>query len=257
MTMATASFTRVVPTTGAQRIGRIVRLHFANPWGTIVLPWIILGTIFGANLAIWLIVYWSVQGTASRGDVADGMQYSGSSFYIFIYMLVVAIQAINVTFPFALGYGVTRRDYYLGTALTFVLLSFFYSAGITVLSIIEEVTNGWGVGGRMFSAVYFGDSWPVRFYIFFVGLLFFFFVGALFGSIFVRWKATGMVALFVGIGLVGVGIVALLIATRGWSAVGGFFASAGLVGSISLSLVTTALAGTAGFFVLRRATPRA
>ncbi|CAN5489429.1 hypothetical protein BH10ACT4_BH10ACT4_04930 [soil metagenome] len=257
MTTSAAPFTRVVPTTGAQRIWRIVRLHFANPWGTIVLPWIILGIIFVANLAIWLLVYWSIQDTSGRAGVSGGMQYSGASFYIFVYMLVVAIQAINVTFPFALGYGVTRRDYYLGTALNFVILSLLYSAGITLLSIIEDLTNGWGVGGRMFSAVYFGDSWPVRFYIFFIGLLFFFFAGALFGSIYVRWKATGMVALFVGLGLIGVGIVALLILTNGWSTVGAFFASAGLVGSISLSLVATAVAGTAGYFVLRRATPRA
>ncbi|QNE47522.1 ABC transporter permease [Glaciihabitans sp. INWT7] len=252
----TALFTRVVPTTGTQRIGRIVRLHFANPWGTIVLPWIILGTIFLANLVIWLIVYWSVQGTTNRGDVADGLQYSGSSFYIFVYMLIVAIQAINVTFPFALGYGVTRRDYYLGTAVNFVVLSLIYSTGITVLSIVEELTNGWGVGGCMFTAGYFGGDWPTRFYVFFVALLFFFFVGALFGAIYVRWRASGMVALFIGLGLVGVGIIALLILTDGWSAVGAFFAAAGLVGSVFLSLVVTAIAATAGYVVLRGATPR-
>lgn len=253
--MTTATFTRVVPTTGLQRIVRVVRLHFANPWGTIVLPWIILGTIFLANLAIWLIVHWSVRGTADRGDGAGGIQFGGSSFFIFIYMLVVAIQAINVTFPFALGYGVTRHDYFLGTTLDFVILSLIYSTGLTVLSIIEELTNGWGIGGRMFTAVYLGDTWPVRFYINFVALLFFFFVGALFASVYVRWRANGLVTLFIGLGLGGVGIIALLTLTSAWSAVGAYFDSAGILGSISLSLVVTAIAGAAGYSVLRRATP--
>lgn len=256
MTTATAQFTTVTPTTQHQRIGRVVRLHFANPWNTIALPWIILGAIFLANLAIWAVIFWSATSSGDKRDIADGMQYSGSTFYIFVYMLIVAVQAINITFPFALGYGVTRRDYYLGTALNFVILSAMYSIGLTILSIIEGATGGWGIGGRMFSAVFFGDSWPQRLYIFFVGMLFFFFVGALFGAVFVRWRGNGLIALFVGLGAIGIGIVALLTLTRGWSLVGNFFVTAGLVGALSWSLIITAIAGTVGFFVLRRATPR-
>ena len=254
--MTTAQFTKVIPTTEFQRVGRIVRLHFANPWTTIGLPWIILGSIFLVNLAIWWIIFASVTSASDRADVSDGLQYSGASFYIFVYMLVVAVQAISITFPFALGYGVTRRDYYLGTALNFVILSAIYSAGLTVLSIVEELTNGWGMGGRMFTAVYFGDGWAQRLYLFFVGFLFFFFIGALFAAVFVRWKSNGLVALFIGLGVLVVGLVALATFTQGWGAVGAFFAQAGLVGSVSWSLVITALAAVAGFLVLRRATPR-
>jgi len=254
--MTTATFNTVVPITGSQRIGRVVRLHFANPWTTIALPWIIIGVIFVANLAIWAIIYYSVTGPNDKRDVADGMQYSGSSFYIFVYMLIVAIQAINITFPFALGYGVTRRDYYLGTALNFVILSAIYSAGFTLLGVIERLTNGWGIGGRMFTALYFGDNWLQNFYVFFVGLLFFFFVGAAFGAVFVRWKGTGLTFLFIGLGLLGVALVGVFTLTNSWNSVGAFFDNAGLIGSLSWSLVVTALAGTAGYFVLRRATPR-
>jgi hypothetical protein len=256
MTTSTAQFTTVTPTTELQRIGRVVRLHFANPWTTITLPWIILGVIFAANISIWLIIRLAVTNAGDSADAYKGLQYSGSSFYIFVYMTIVAIQSINITFPFALGYGVTRRDYYLGTAVNFVILSALYSAGITLLSVVEEATNGWGLGGRMFTAVYFGDSWPVRFYVFFVGLLFFFFVGALFGAVFVRWKGFGITFLLVGLGALAIGILALVSVLDGWVAVGGFFDSAGFVGSLSWSLVITGLAGVAGFFVLRRATPR-
>lgn len=252
----TASFTRVAPSTAAQRVGRVVRLHFANPWTTITLPWIILGVIFLANLAIWEIIVIAAANSGDKRDIADGMQYSGSSFYIFVYMTIVAIQAINITFPFALGYGVTRRDYYLGTAANFVILSAIYSAGLTLLGVIERATHGWGIGGRMFTAVYFGDNWLQNFYIFFVGMLFFFFTGAAFGAVFVRWKGTGITFLFIGLGALAIGIMALIGLTDGWSAVGSFFAGAGLAGSLSWSLVVTTLAAVAGFLVLRRATPR-
>ena len=134
------------------------------------------------NLAIWWIIF-SAATAERRGRCREGLQYSGASIYIFVYMMVVAIQAMNLTFPFALGYGVTRRDFWLGSSLTFVLLSAMYAIGLTILSIIEEATNGWGLGGRMFTAVYFGDGpWSQRLFIFFVAFLFFFFVGAAIGD---------------------------------------------------------------------------
>jgi hypothetical protein len=255
-TTTTTRFTTVKPTTELQRIGRVVRLHFANPWTTIILPWIILGVIFVANLAIWMIIYLAATSSADKRDIADGMQYSGSTFYIFVYMLIVAIQAISITFPFALGYGVTRRDYFLGTAVNFVILAAIYGAGLTLMGVLERVTNGWGFGGRIYTAVYFGDSWLQNLYIYFVGMLFFFFVGSLFGAVFVRWRGTGITFTFIILGALSIGVMALIGLTHSWGAIGEFFGAAGIVGSLSWSLVITALAGVAGFFVLRGATPR-
>lgn len=244
------------PATPIRRILNVVRLHFANPWTTIILPWIILGVIFAANLAIWALISTLTRTSVDNANVQDGLQYSGSNFFIFIYMLVVAVQAISITFPFALGYGVTRRDYYLGSALTFVLLSVAYSVALTILSAIEDATNGWGLGGRMFTTAYFGDNTAQRFLIFLLGLLFFFFIGAAAAAVWVRWKATGIVTFFITIGLATLGFFALVTLTGSWGAVGSFFAAAGLVGSMLWSLVITAIAAVTGFFILRRATPR-
>lgn len=245
------------PATPTRRIMNVVRLHFANPWTTIILPWIILGVIFGANLVIWALISTMANTGGNDADLRDGVQYSGSNFFIFIYMLVVAIQAISITFPFALGYGVTRRDFYLGSALTFVILSAAYSAALTILSMIEDATNGWGLGGRMFTTGYFGENPAQRLLIFFLGLLFFFFVGTAAAAVWVRWKATGLTAFFIGIGLATIAVVALITLTGSWSAVGAFFATAGLIGSVLWSLVITAIAGVTGWMILRRATPRA
>jgi len=241
--------------TPMSRVLAVVKLHFANPWTILTLPWMILGIIFAANIVIWLLIRAaaSPEGAASA---SEGMQWSGAGLYIFVYMMVVAVQAISITFPFALGFGVTRRDFYLGSALTFVGLSAMYSIGLAILAEIEVATNGWGLGGTMFAPVYFGEGFFAHLFIFFVTNLLFFFVGSMFASIWVRWKANGLVLGLVGLGALILAGITLLTLTDSWPAFGEFFARAGFVGSYAWSLVLTALAGITGFFILRRATPK-
>lgn len=256
--MTTVDLERPAAPTALGRITRVVRLNLANPWNPLVLPWIVIASIFALSYGIWLIVYTSVD-AADRVQAGEGMQYSGASSWIFFYMLVVAVQAINFTYPLALGFGSTRRDFYLGSALTFVLLSAMYSIALTILSAIETATNGWGIGGTMFTAIYFGGGdvpiWQ-RSVIFFCVMLFFFFVGASVATVFVRWRATGLVLFFLGIGVLLVGLIALITLTRSWDAVGEFFAASQAIGVALWLLVPTAIAGLAGYLVLRRTTPR-
>lgn len=249
--------TAPAPTSATHRILSVMRLQVANPWTTLILPWLILAVIFAGNISIWWLILNNLDSSADRADVAEGLQFSGASMYIFVHMMIVAVQAINVTFPFALGYGVTRRDYYLGTAATFVALSAMYSIGLTIMSVLEEATGGWGLGGRMFTAVYFGDGgWPQRLFIFFTTFMFCFFVGSVAAAIWVRWKANGLTVFFVALGLLVVGGIALLTVTSGWVAFGNFFVASGWLGSFAWSLVPTAIAAITGYFILQRATPR-
>ena len=248
-TLAPAPFTRIT---------RVVRLHLANPRTTITMPAIILGGIFLLSFAIWLLVYINLD-SDQAANASDGIQYSGASSWIFFYMLVVAVQAMNLTFPLALGYGSTRRDFYLGSALTFVLLSAGWSIALTILSALESATNGWGVNMRMFTAIYFGggetEIWQ-RLVIFFCVMLYFFFTGAAFAAVYVRWKATGLVLSFLLLGLLLVGVIALLTYTENWNAVGEFFSTYQAIGVALWLLVPSAIFGLVGYAVLRRATPR-
>jgi hypothetical protein len=254
--MTTTATTRQ-PAGSFERITRITRLLLANPWTTIAMPWIVIGGIFVVNWLIWLIMFSNLSGS-DAADAREGIQYSGASSWMFVYMFIIAVQAINLAFPLALGYGATRRDFYLGTSVTFVVLSAMYAVGLTILSVIEQLTNGWGLGGTMFTAIYFGGdvAWYVRLGIFFCGLLFFFFVGSLFATFWVRWKANGMVGGFGLLALLLVGVIALITYTGSWPAVGDALARAGAPGIATWLLVPTVLAAIAGFFVLRRATPR-
>jgi len=237
------------------RIWNVVKLNTANPWTTILLPTMIMGIVFVLNLAIWWTIF-TAAGPENVENVSKGLQYSGATTWVFIYMMVVAIQAVNLTFPFALGYGVTRRDFWLGSSVTFILLSAMYAIGLSILAWIEDATNGWGFGGRLFTSVFWGDDPWQRLVIFFVAFLFFFFFGAAIGTVYVRWKATGVTFFFVALGVVLVAGVILVTFTSNWAMIGNFFATAGLFGTYLWSLVITAISAVAGFFILAKATPR-
>jgi hypothetical protein len=256
--MTTATLDRPATVGGFERIWRVVKLNLANPWTTVIMPWIVIASIFVLSYGIWWIVYVSAS-TADRAEASEGMQYSGASSWIFFYMLVVAAQAMNFTFPLALGFGSTRRDFYLGSSLTFVIMSAAYSVVLTLLAEVEKATDGWGLGGTMFRAIYFGgddvEIWQ-RLIIFFCVMMFFFFVGAAVATVYVRWKATGLVGFFVVLGVLVVGAVALITVTGNWPAIGQFFITYQATGVALWLLVPTALAGVVGYVILRRARPR-
>lgn len=239
------------------RIFAVTRLHFVNPWSIVVVPGLILLMILLVNITIWWLILSNVESAADRADVREGFGYSGASFFIFVYMMVVAVQSLNLTFPYALGYGVTRREFYLGSSVAFVLLSAFWAVTLTVLAFVEEATNGWGVSGRMFSAIYFGEGdWYQRLFLFFVTFLFFFFVGQGVASLYVRWKANGLLIFFGLTAVLLVGSVALITRTNSWGTVVDWFAATGPYGLAALSLIPAAIAALGGYAVLRHATPK-
>jgi hypothetical protein len=238
------------------RIWNAARLNLVNRWTVYWIPLMILGFIWLVNLAIWWIISASVGG-ADRQDAMDGTQWSGASFYIFVYMLVIAVQSMNMTFAYALGLSLTRREFYLGSSIAFVLLAFSYGVILTTLSYLEEWTNGWGLGGHMFTSVYFGSG-PVwqRLFIFGAAMLFFAFIGALSGTIFMRWRTNGLLIAAAITTLLIVGTIALITMSQSWGRVGEWFVVSGPQGVIAWTLLPTVLAGLAGYFILSRATPR-
>jgi hypothetical protein len=241
--------------TPATRILNVMRLHKANPYTLLILPWIIMGGILAVNVAIWVIVNIAA-GPKGMHSAEQGLQYSGAGFWPFVYFVVGAVQAINITFALALGYGMTRRDYYLGTAAFFVILAAFFAVGMAILGVIEQATNGWFLGGHMFTAIYFGANWWTRLLVFFFGFLFCLFSGSGFAAIWVRWKVTGLVIAFGTLAVLIIAAIAVLTFTGTWPVVGGALLDNGPLLLTSWLLIPAALSAIAGFFILRRATPR-
>lgn len=242
-----------------RRLWNVMRLHAANPFTLIVTPLLVLAAIFAINLMIWWMVRSGAPTDAeSVENVSRGFQFSGSSLWIFFYMAVVAIMAMNLTFSFALGFGSTRRDFLLGTGLTFLALSAGYSVVYILLALLEQATGGWGLGGAMFNSFFFGLDlpWWQRLFHVFALFAFFFGAGSAFGAMYVRWKARGLIFFFSVFTLVLVGALALLTVTGSWPAVGEFFATLGFTGSYAVGLGIGLIGWAAAFGILRKATPR-
>lgn len=242
-----------------RRLWNVARLHAANPFTILVTPLMVLGIIFLASFVFWWLISLGTAGDAEAvANASRGMQFSGASMWTFVYMMVAAIQAMNLTFPFALGFGSTRRDFSLGTGLAFIALSAFYALVYSAMGALETLTNGWGLNGTMFNAIYVGadEPWGVRLFNVFAAFLFFFAIGTVFGAIYVRYRARGLALFFVALSLALIGVIALATVTESWPAVGEFFGALGLTGTYALSLAVSAVAGVAGYLVLQRATPR-
>jgi len=241
---------------GLNRVLSVARLHYTNKATVFTIPALILTGIFAVNLAIWAIIYNSVA-PGDRGDVSEGLQWSGSTFYIFVYTFVIAVQAINVTFPFALGYGVTRRHFALGTALALLGLAAIYSVALTLVATIEKLTDGWGFGGRMFTAVYFpANTWYEFLFVYFAYFALFFFTGAFFAAIYARWRIIGLLLSFLGLALLIVGTLAAIGAAEAWDELFGYLGSLNPLDFVAWSFVPTVIAAIGAFLFIRRATPK-
>ena len=237
-----------------RRILAVTRLHFVNRVQILYTPLLALAAIFLLNYAIW----WIVIAANSSSQGTNHLGYSGAVSYIYIYGIVIAVQSTLRTFPFSLGFGVTRRDYYLGSALAFVTLSTLFAVVLTVMSVIEIATNGWGVGGRMFAPVYFTNSfWLARFVMYLLVFLFCLFVGTVIATVYMRWRATGIFVFFLCLGIVLLGAIAWITVAHGWPGVGNWFATTGTFGIVLWTLVPSAVSAAGGLLIIRRATPKA
>ena len=232
------------------RIWNVVRLHLVHRWTQLELPWITMGVAFALTLAIWMIL-------RSIGITEIGVA-SGTIWSIYLsFVVMVAVLAVNQNFAFALGFSVTRREFSLGTALTFALISAVNAALFTALAALETASSGWGLNGQIFTILAGSNDGPLAYwFVFFAQQMFCYFIGAAVATIYMRWRITGMVGFWVALGVVLVGGWALLSYTDSWGTIGAWVMASGAVGIAAQSLVLTALVALGGFAILRRATPK-
>lgn len=239
-----------------RRVWNAIRLHAANPWPTLISPWLVFAAVFGLNLAVWYIVTIAAGGTQNLD--ADTFDYNGGVTWVLIFLLVMAVQAMSLTFRFALGLGMTRRDYYLGTLAYLAMLASMYAAGIAVLAQVERLTDGWGLGGRFFAPWFLADlpAWQLWYLNTVVGLLLAM-IGTVAAAVWVRWKAVGLYAFFLLSALLLIGAAWLVGVTESWVPLGRYLSTHEPALSVTWTLPVTALCAAVGYLLLRRATPRA
>lgn len=242
---------------GFTRIWNVVRLHLVDVKTYIGIPWLIVAFAFVITVIIAHIIGYATGGGLGSAEATEGQRYSWAVLAPQWYLVVVAVQSIGITFPFALGFSITRRDFYLGTSLLFVLISAFNAIAFTGLTQLEKLTSGWGMGTYMFNALWFGlEAWYVDLLAFFVLQMLVFFIGASVTTVYMRWRMAGMLVFWISFALLLVGSVALVTYTNNWQAVATWFAVQGTAGVFTWLLAPTVLAALGGYLALRKATPR-
>ena len=245
---------RTEPRSRFHEIWRVVRLHAVTPSVFFGIPWIILGGAWAISIVIGLII---TGAGADTTKMAAGMRYSWAVLSPQWYLVVVGVQAIGMTLSFALGFGATRRDFWLGTGLMFGIVSFLNAIAIATLVQLEKATGGWWVGISMFDALWYGQNgWLVDFYTTLAMQLLVLFIGASITTVYLRWRMRGMVILAFSAIAVVLAAVAIATFTDSWPAIVTWFAGIGIVGVFTIVLGLALVCAIGGYLVIRRATPR-
>lgn len=114
-------------------IARVARLHLVDRFSY---TWLVCGVLaftFVVNVGIFA----ALPQTQPSGD------YTGALITIYIFMLVIGVQAAIKFLPFAMTLGVSRRTYYVGTVALVAGLCGLYSVVLTALWWLEDLTDGW------------------------------------------------------------------------------------------------------------------
>ena len=187
---------RTEPRSRFTEVWRVVRLHALTPSVFFGIPWIILGGAWLVMIVIGIIAGGAGADTEKMGE---GMRYSWAVLSPQWYLVVVGVQAIGLTMSFALGFGATRRDFWLGTSLMFGIVSVLNAIAIATLVQLEKATDGWWLNIAMFDALWYGQNgWLVDFYTTLALQLFVLFIGASVTTVYLRWRMRGMLILAFG-----------------------------------------------------------
>ncbi|MFC4601700.1 hypothetical protein [Cohnella hongkongensis] len=173
------------------RVKGIVKAHLTDLWSWTMLPWLILGFSFAVNLVI--------------GSLVEEVIITGGLTSIYIYMMVLGIVSLGQTFPFLIGFGARRKDYFLGTAATISLISAASAVVLMLLGYVERATSYWGIDLRFFNVPYVTDG-PLaeqfeQFWIFFNAMLHLFFLGFAIAAVYRKFGRNGLFAVFIVLGL--------------------------------------------------------
>ena len=230
------------------RIVDAARLQSAHPLVSLGVPWLVVAISFAINLAIW--------GLADI-DAQPGSAVTGGLASLYITVVVVFAQTVTQVFPFAMGLSLSRRTYYLGTALAALTQSVLFGIALTVLTAVENATNGWGVRLAFWAPGGMDVGNPfLQLIVFTVPMLAACFLGIGIGVVFKRWGATGLYALLIG-ALFLIGLLVVLITWReAWTDLWSWLTDRS-VESVTIGLpavLAVALAGLT-YLGLRRAVP--
>lgn len=236
------------------RLVHAARLHLANPWTAVLSPILIFALIFAFNFAIWAII-----SNEAQEPLPDGsFSYNGGTFWVVVYFAIVAMQAMSLTFRYALGISLTRWEYYWGTAGFWFVLALVHATGLAVFAALERATEGWGLGGAFFAPGPLATaSIGVVWFAWFSLLLLALFVGTAIATIYVRWASMGLIVFFAISTVAVAGLIYGFVGLDWWEPTGEFFKDRTGTEILALTLPVSAVAAIVGYLFIRKAPARA
>jgi hypothetical protein len=223
----------------------VARYHLIQRLNYFVLPWAILAFVFGVDAIILSLT--------PAGNSAH--RYVGGLGSIFVLAFVLGVQSVARSLPFGLALGLSRRSYYLGTALLAVALAAIVGVVATVGQSLERASGGWGLSMGFFRVPYIlNGPWYLTWLTSFVALTLLFVYGMWYGLIYRRWSLIGLVVFFAAQATVLV--IGALAATwsHGWHDIGHFFTALSAAGLTGLLAALTAVLLAGGFATMRHVT---
>ena len=228
------------------RVLKAARLHTLRPLVTIGLSWAIVAAAFAVNVIVW---------RSTPDDEANAG--SGAVVILAIVLAVTYVQVVTQLLPFTTSMGLSRRSFYLGTAVAAAAQTAVYALVLTLVAEVEKATAGWGLDLTFFAPAWIANENPlVQWSMFAAPLLAAAGLGNGLGIVFKRWGAPGMYVLTIGVLLLAGAALALIGSLDAWRQVGGWFADRSEVTLlVGLPLAFTLVVGTLSFAGLRRVVP--
>jgi hypothetical protein len=229
------------------RVLRVARVQLTTWKQTFGWPVAILALSFVLNLAFF----------GSIGDDLGDDPVTYGVVSIFIFMAITASQLFTQGFSFAVGLNVTRRTFFAGTSVVLGLMSVTFAVLLYLLSIVEQLSGGWGLDLRYFTVLPITQTYsPLSVIVFLVPMLLFSYVGLFLGVVAKRWGTNGVLLLIL-LALVVIGaVVVLLTWADGWPRISDWLgdqSGLALIAGWTLLPLLVAVAGSYG--LTRRAIP--
>lgn len=102
-----------------------------------------------------LLIFWSILTAVMIGGLlisltfTEGTMVIGGAFSVYIYLAIHSFINVRETFPFALAMGSTRRNYYIGTFIAYILLAALTSLMLLGFHYVGKIMfSAFGVTGQ-------------------------------------------------------------------------------------------------------------
>ncbi|WP_040337682.1 hypothetical protein [Candidatus Blastococcus massiliensis] len=228
------------------RILQAARLHLVHPAVILGIPWLVVAISFAINLAVFHLT-----------PAGEEEGFSGGVLALYITVLVVFVQAVTQLLPFAMGMSISRRAFYLGTALVAAVQALVYGIAISALVAVENATGGWGTGLDYWAPGIFEAGNPVL-QVLYSGapMLALMFVGIGMGVVHQRWGQAGTWGLIIGSLVVFGGLSILITWLEAWGSVADWFTDQSATTlAVGLPVALAAAAALAAYPGIRRVVP--